>query len=235
VKDKSEKIKEPKEPKKFEDTKWYDDLLILYQKKKIPELRNILWEQVRLLIYGRIRGFIDDWKFGLLKKDAELCAKLYQDAFFYFTKACDKWDPSFKTKFITFLGDCINQDILNNVRLYFYHLLRDKKIQQKIVDSGEDEKTESQEDFEKNELLEEVRVIFENYVFESKLERDIAYTIIYGTQGDWNRLQRKSKMSIDDFYKYRKSLLDKLKKHLEEKCSPRMKDVLQNMMEKQDD
>lgn len=216
--------------KKYGDTSWYDDLCLLYQKTKIPELRNVLWEQVKLLLYSRVRGFINEKKSAILKKDPDLCQQLYQDVFFIFQKACDIWDPSRKTKFLTFLGDIVDQEILNIIRLNLYHKSRDNKIKTKL--NAEFElPVSTTEDFEKEELLSEVKQLFENFSFNSMLERDIVYTTVYGKSGDWSRLQKKSKKSIADFFKLRTEVMEKLKKHVLDNCSPRMKEILQNVLE----
>ncbi|OGM08244.1 hypothetical protein A2Z67_00905 [Candidatus Woesebacteria bacterium RBG_13_36_22] len=230
--------------KEKRETLWYDDLCKLYQKTRIPELRNILWEQVKLLLYSRIRKFVTEKKSSILKRDPDLVMQLYQDAFFIFQKACDVWDPTRNTRFLTFLSDIIDQEVLNIIRLDIYHKVRDSKIKKRIEDEMECfnwpgqigraterkkifvEPSTCTEDFEKEKFFEEVRHMFENYCFENQLERDIVYTTVYGKPGEWVRLQKKSRMSIENFYKLRDATMTKLKHFILENCTKHMKDVL---------
>ena len=213
------------------DTAWYDDLCKLYQKTKIPELRNVLWEQVKLLIYGRIRDYINGKGGFNLKRDPELCQKLYQNAFFIFLKACEIWDETRKTKFLTFLGDILDQEVMNVVRLDWYHKTRDYKMGAKLKVENPLEIPPEQEAFEKNDFLEEIKILFENYTFNSMIEKEIVYTMVYGVSGDWSRLQRKSKLSIANFAKLRRKTVENLKNYVLDNCSEKQKTILHEMLE----
>ena len=214
--------------KKKWETDWYDDLCKMYQKTKIPELRNVLWEQVKLLVYGRVRRFINEKK-PFLKREPELCQKLYQESFFVFQKAVDIWDQNKKTKFLTFLGDILDQEILNIIRLDFYYRGRDAKIAARLT-SEQNEFPPVQEQFEKQEMLEEVRLLMESYHFENNLEREVTWTMVYGQSGDWTRLQKKSRMSIVAFAKFRKKLVEKLKVYILSQFDEKQKAVLMEVL-----
>ncbi len=226
-----EKKKEEKE-KKVWDTEWYDDLCKMYQRTKIPELRNVLWEQVKLLVFSRVRKFITDRRGTALRRNPELCQKINQESFFIFLKACDRWDPARGTKFLTFLGDILDQEIMNIVRLDWYYKTRDVKIGNKLlIEKATESRTQEQEEFEKAELLEEIRRLLDEYTFDSELEQDIVWTMIYGVSGDWTRLQRKHKLSIATFTKARKKVIEKLKKYFLDHCDEKQKCVLKEMLE----
>lgn len=213
------------------DTKWYDSLCSLYQQTKIPELRNILWEQVKLLIYQRIRKFVNEKKGIELKKNTDLLQRLNQEAFFIFTKATEVWDPARKTKFLTFLGDILDQEIMNIIRMDWYYKTRDFKICRKLMyESSVEQIPIEQEQFEKKEFLEEIKNLLANYGFESELERDIIYTVIYGVAGDWAKLQKKSKLSVAGFSKVRKKITEKMKKYILDNCSEKQKAVLKEIL-----
>lgn len=213
------------------DTKWYDDLCDLYQRTHIHELRNILWEQVKGLIHGRIHEFIRERK-TYLQRDPELTQKLFQESFFIFCKAVDIWDRNRKTKFITFLGNkFLDQEIMNIIRLESYHRQRDQKLQHKIRDDVlQKPEIKDECDFEKEELLEEIKKLVENYSFDNSLERDIAFVMTYGKVGDWARLQKKSGLGIGKFYKLRLLVSKKLRDHIDINCSPQLKEVLKDFL-----
>lgn len=216
------------------DNAWYDDLVVMYQKTKIPELRNVLWEQVKLLIYSLVRRFINEKKSSILKRDSELCKKLYDDAFFIFCKCCDSYDPSKKTKFLTFLGYKVPQDIRNTISLHYYHKNRDQQIEKKVEDEMSVKESHEihdvAENFESEVLLDEIRILFENFSFETPLERDVIYTLMYGKSGDWKKLQKKSKLTPVEFNRFRSRVVEKLRKHIVDSCSPKMRDVLQEWL-----
>jgi len=226
-----------KEKKTFKDTAWYDDLVLLYQKTKDIEplaasaLRNILWEQVKLLLYSRVRDFINEKKSAILKRDPDLSQQLYQEVFFVFQKACNIWDCSRKTKFITFLGDITDQEILNVIRLNLYHKTRDKKIFQRISE-GVEERFSTKEDIEKGQFLEEVKRLFENFEFKSPVEREIVRTIMYGKKGDWPKVMRKSRTAAGNFYKLKREVIERLKNFILDNSSPYMKEVLEDICER---
>ena len=222
-------LEEKKKEKR--DTGWYDDLCKMFQKTQIPELRNVLWEQVKLLIYGRIRDFINGKGGFNLKRDPEICQKLYQDAFFIFLKAVRVWDPKKKTKFLTFLGDILDQEVMNIIRLDWYHRSRDFRLGAKLKVERVTEFPPEQEDFEKKELLEDIRILFESYSFESQIEKDIIYTTVYGVSGDWSRLQKRSKLSIANFAKLRQKTIGKMKQYVLDNCSDKQKAVLKELLE----
>jgi hypothetical protein len=222
-------------PKKKKDTLWYDDFAKLYLKMRdidinvASQVRNILWEQVKNLLYSRVRDIVEKRKGDIVRQDPDFAKQLYQDCFLILQKACDIWDPTRGTKFLTFLGDITDQEILNKIRLHFYHKTRDKKIRIRTIDEFE-QKYDTIEDREREEMLEEVKRLFEDYSFETKLERDIVNLVVDGREGDWKRLQRKSKMSIENFYKLRDVTLDKLKKYILDNCTITMKDALENLL-----
>ena len=212
------------------DTKWYDDLLDLYQRTRITELRNILWENVKGLIYGRIHEFIRDRK-TFLKRDPDMCQKLFQESFFIFQKACDIWDKDRQTKFLTFLGDILDQEIMNIIRLESYHRTRDYKLKGKIKnDVLQIPEVKDEVGFERDELLEEIKRLMENYSFGSAIERDIAYVMAYGKVGDWARLQKKSGIGIGKFYKLRLQVSKKLRDHIYTNCSIQLQAVLKDFL-----
>jgi len=212
------------------NTEWYDDLCSLYQKTKALELldvsnslRNIFWDQVRGLVHGRVHEFVRVKKPSLLMRDRDLTQKLFQESFFIFCKACNIWDKKRKTKFLTFLGDILDQEILNIIRLDWWYKSRDKKLVDKLKDQVIDEPVSffDEEKQEKASVLEEVRSLIENFKFESEIERDIVNTIIYGKVGDWVKLRKKSGLGIGKFNKVRKAVIEKLKNHIKEKSSPK--------------
>jgi len=226
--------KKPKREKK--DTQWYDDLAVLYQKIKDTEptaasaLRNILWEQVKLLLYSRVRDFVNEKKSAILKRDPELVQTLYQDVFFIFQKSCDIWDPTRKTKFITFLGDIADQEILNVIRLNLYHKTRDRKIFRRMSDNFDDRFPDKSE-VDRGKFLEEMKHLFESYSFESELERTIVRTIMYGKKGDWPRIIRKSRLGVGKFYRIKKEIIGRLKDYILKNCSSSfMKEALEEMI-----
>jgi len=213
------------------ETAWYDDLCILYQRTKIPDLRNLLWEQVKNVVYARVHEFIREKK-PYLRKNKELSQKLFQESFFIFIKATDIWDKKRKTKFLTFLGDILDQEILNIIRLDNYHKARDKKIEDKLRREILDEpfSFSGEEQYEKSEVLEELRILFENFNFSSQLDRDIINTIIYGKVGDWVRLQKKSDLSAGKFNRRRREVLGELRGYIEKKGTPRVRAVIKEIL-----
>lgn len=216
--------------KKEWDTSWYDDLCKMYQKTKIPELRNVLWDQVKLLVFSRVRKFITEHK-GM-RRDPDLCQKLNQESFFIFLKACEIWDETRKTKFLTFLGDMLNQEIMNIIRLDWYYKNRDIKIYSRLVaEKASETRPLEQEQFEKNELLDAVKQLLDNYIFDSPIERDIIWTTIYGVSGDWTRLRKQYNLSIAVFAKARHKTVDKLKAYILEHCTDKQKCVLKELLE----
>jgi hypothetical protein len=217
------------------NTEWYDDLCSLYQKTKALELldvssslRNIFWDQVRGLVHGRVHEFVRVKKPSLLMRDRDLTQKLFQESFFIFCKACNIWDKKRKTKFLTFLGDILDQEILNIIRLDWYYKSRDRKLVGKLKEQVIDEPVSffDEEKQEKANVLEEVKLLVENFNFESEIERDIVRTIIYGKVGDWVRLRKKSGLGIGKFNKVRQGVIKKLKIHIEEKASLKTRAVI---------
>lgn len=215
------------------DTGWYDELCELYQKTHIEALRNILWEQVRGLVHGRVHQFIREKKAAILRREPELCDKLFQESFFIFVKAVDIWDRKRRTKFLTFLGDILNQEILNKIRLHLYHRQRDWKLEKKLLASSDFvPHTEPFKDnaFERDEFFYDIKALFESFSFDDEIDRDIAYTMVYGKIGDWSRLQKKSGMGIGVFYKKRTDLVKKLKVYVIENSTPKMKAIIEEIM-----
>lgn len=217
------------------DTKWYDDLCILYQKTQIPDLRNVLWDQVRGIVHGRVHEFIREKKVSILLHNRDLCQKLFQESFFIFVKAVNIWDPSRNTKFLTFLGDILNQEILNIIRLDLYYKNRDKKLETKLkAQNPVEEQVANTVDiecsFERQEMLDEVRELFENFPFESQTDRDIVYTMIYGKMGDWSRLSKRLGIGPGKLYKMRLQIVEKLRNHIETNCSTKLKCVLKEVL-----
>ena len=217
------------------NTEWYDDLCSLYQKTKTLELtdvanalRNIFWDQVRGIVHGRVHEFVRIKKPSLLLRDRDLVQKLFQESFFIFCKACNIWDKKRKTKFLTFLGDILDQEILNIIRLDWYYKSRDRKLEGKLRDQVVDEPIPffDEEQQEREHVLEEVKVLVENFSFGSEIERDIVRTIIYGKVGDWIRLRKKSGLGIGKFNKVRQEIIEKLKSYIKEKSSPKVRDVI---------
>lgn len=222
------------------DTSWYDTCVILYQRTKITEFRNILWKQVERLMFSRIKKFVANRKGTALRNNPELIHKLYNEAFFIFLKACDRWNPEgitdaagklHRTTFVTFLGDIIEQEIMNVVSLDWYYKNRDIKIARRLISERPFEQTPDQELFEKNDLLADIKGFLENYTFENELERDVVWTMIYGIPGDWAKLQKKFKLSISAFSKVRKKTVTKLRDSVLLHCSPKQKDVLRELLE----
>lgn len=225
------------EPVKKRETLWYDDLCILYKRTKAmgnkeasTALRNVLWDQVKSLINSKIREYIVEKRRSQLRSDPDLCQKLYQEGFLIFQKACDVWNPDRNTKFLTFLGDILDQEILNIIRLHHYYKTREFKIKVRLTQELGNT-IEPEEDVEKLELLERVKNLCESYSFGSELERDIIFTQIYGKLGDWSKLQARSDMGIGSFYKLRDQTLKKLRAHIIENCEPRMQEVLKQVLE----
>jgi hypothetical protein len=215
------------------DTGWYDDLCDLYQRTHIASLRNILWEQVRGLVHGRVHQFIREKKSTILRRDPELCQKLFQESFFIFVKAVDIWDRKRRTKFLTFLGDILNQEILNKIRLHLYHRQRDWKLEMKLKMSEDFvPHTPPFKDnaFEREEFYDEIRTLFENFSFADEIDRDIAYTMIYGKIGDWAKLQKKSGLGIGGFYRKRMELIEKLRTYITDSSTPKMKAIIEEIM-----
>jgi hypothetical protein len=217
------------------DTKWYDDLCLLYQKTRIPELRNVLWDQVRGIVHGRVHQFIREKKVSILLHNQDLCQKLFQESFFIFVKAVDIWDPSRNTKFLTFLGDILNQEILNIIRLDLYYKTRDKKLEDKLklhypIEEQVNESRDYDEDFERQEMLEEMKTLFENYPFKNQIDRDIVYTMIYGKMGDWSKLSKRLGVGLGKLYKMRLQIIEDLRNYIEAHCSTRLKCILQELL-----
>ncbi len=215
------------------DTGWYDDLCELYQRTHIDSLRNILWEQVRGLVHGRVHQFIREKKATILRRDPELCQLLFQESFLIFVKAVDIWDRKRRTKFLTFLGDILNQEILNKIRLHLYHRQRDWKLEAKLKASSDFvPHTEAFKDnaFERDEFYESIKVLFDGFSFDDEIDRDIAYTMVYGKIGDWTRLQKKSGLGIGVFYRKRTDLKDKLRNYIIENSTPKMKAIIEEIM-----
>ncbi len=217
------------------NTEWYDELCLLVQRTKTLDLeavssslRNILWEQVRGIVHGRVHEFVRVRKPSLLVKDTDLAQKLFQESFFIFCKACNIWDKNRKTKFLTFLGDILDQEILNIIRLEYYHRSRSRKLEGKLKGQVIDESIPfyDEESRERDLVLEEVRTLIESYKFSSKLERDIINTIIYGKVGDWVKLRKKSGLGVAKFNKTRQLVVEKLKTYISEKSSSKTRDVI---------
>jgi hypothetical protein len=215
------------------DTGWYDDLCDLYQRTHIDSLRNILWEQVRGLVHGRVHQFIREKKSAILRRDPDFCQVLFQESFFIFVKAVDIWDRKRRTKFLTFLGDILNQEILNKIRLHLYHKQRDWKLETKLkISSDFVPHTEPFKDnaFERDEFFEDIKILFDGYSFADEIDRDIAYTMVYGKIGDWTRLQKKSGLGIGGFYRKRSDLKEKLRKYIIENSTPKMREIIEEIM-----
>lgn len=209
------------------DTKWYDDLVVLFHKTGIESIRNVLWDQVKGLVYGRVHDFIRQSSY--LRYDNDLCQKLFQESFFIFVKAVDIWDVTRKTKFITFLGAMLDQEIKNIIRLEHYHKNRDKKIEVKIKDKTPPHNwilPSHETNLDRNEFFEEIREIIENFPFENQTERDVVFTIIYGEMGDWSKLRKRLDIGIGKLYKIRAKAIERLRIHIKENCSEKMKTVL---------
>lgn len=215
------------------DTGWYDDLCELYQRTHIDSLRNILWEQVKGLVYGRVHQFIREKKSTILRRDQELSQLLFQESFLIFVKAVNIWDRRRRTKFLTFLGDILNQEILNKIRLHLYHKQRDWKLEAKLKTSSDFvPHTEPFKDnaFEREEFYAEIKVLFDAFSFDDEIDRDIAYTMVYGKIGDWTKLQRKSGLGIGGFYRKRTNLVEKLRVYIIENSTPKMKVIIEEIM-----
>lgn len=238
------------------ETWWYDPIIEIYQKmspkdSRFTELRNFVWKSIEGLVVSQIKKFIDR-KGTTLRRDPELCQKLYGEAYFIFLKACEKWNPigvvdsedkkhnptgvigangTHKTTFMTFLWAIIDQELLNIVRLDWYYKNRNIKIARRLLSEGTAELKPEQERFEYNDLLADIKEFLENYSFESDLERDIIWTMIYGIPGDWKKLQQKSKVSPAAFSKARKKTVAKLKESILGHCTPKQKDVLRELLE----
>jgi hypothetical protein len=133
---------------------------------------------------------------------------------------------------MTFLTDIIDQEILNIIRMDLYYKTRDRKLAAKVANAQEveNEINDYEEDFEKEALLEEVRILLENFNFDDVLERDIVYTTLYGKIGDWTRLQKKSGLGIGVFYKAREKTIKKLREYIISSCSDKMKSVLKEVL-----
>lgn len=221
------------------DTSWYDDLALLYQKTRdlgviyaSTELRNLGWDQIQGIVYNRVHSYIRKRKTSVLS-DRDLCQKLFQESFFIFVKALDIWDRNRKTKFLTFLGDILNQEIMNIVRLDRYHKTRDYKIEKRIQSQKIDEPIPflNEESIEKEGVLEEVKVILNNIVFETQLERDLVNAIIFGDTKDLSELRKSSKMSVLTFSAYKDQVKEKLKQEILSKSSEKAKAVIQEIVE----
>jgi len=216
------------------DTQWYDELCELWQRTQIPELRNVLWEQVKHFIYGRIHEFIRDRKSSSIKQDPDLIQELFQGSWLIFLKAATIWDKRRKTKFLTFLGNCLNQEIMNIIRLYYYHKTRTIKLAAKMKVALESEHSDSitfADELEKETMLEGVRDMMEGFPFSNELERDIARTMMYNKVGDWSRLQKQCGIGIGAFYKLRREVTAKLRKHIEDNASPKMAALIREYLE----
>jgi hypothetical protein len=218
------------------NTEWYDDLVLLYQKTKglglkevSSSLRNIGWENLRGFIHGKVHEHIRTKR---LQYDRDLCQKLFQESFFIFCKVIDIWDPSRKTKVMTWLGDCLPQELMNNVRLTQYHKSRDRKIASRLRNQVVDESAtfDNEEDQERKSVLEEVHDLLENLTFNTDLERKIAFTMIYGRAGDWRRLQKSSGLGAGKFGKVRKQVVEKLRSYIMDNCSIRAKEILTDLV-----
>ena len=214
------------------NTDWYDDLVLLYQKTKnlglndvSASLRNIGWDCLKGFVHGRVHEHIREKR---LMHDRDLCQLLFQESFFIFCKVIDIWDPSRKTKVMTWLGDCLPQELMNRVRLDQYHRTRDRKLERRLQDQSVDEPAHffNEEDQERKSALEEIRNLLENAPFSSELESNVASTMIYGKVGDWSKLQRSSGLGIGKFNKVRKQVIENLRSYIMEHCSKRVKDIL---------
>jgi hypothetical protein len=217
------------------NTEWYDDLCRLYQKTKCLELseassnlRNILWEQVKGIVHGRVHEFIRERKSVLLLRDRDLSQKLFQESFFIFVKAADIWDTNRKTKFITFLGDILDQEILNIIRLDKYGKDRHYKINNKLKYFTGEEQVHLYDETskEREDVLIEIKDLMESMPFQNEIERDIIYTLVYGKAGDWGKLQKKSGLKPINFNKLRKLTVEKVKSYILDKSSTKVKDVI---------
>lgn len=223
------------------NTDWYDDLCLVYQKTKKLELnsvanslRNVFWEQVKGIVHGRVHEFVRNKKPSLLVKDRDLIQKLFQESFFIFCKACNIWDKKRKTKFLTFLGDILDQEILNIIRLDYYYKSRDKKLEVRLREQIIDEPIQFQDEErqERESILEEVRTLLENFTFSSNIERDIVHTMIYGKTGDWTKLRKKSGLGFGKFTKTRQEVINKLKEYIENSTSQKTKAVIVDIISK---
>ena len=228
------------------NTEWYDDLCLLYQKTRdlgLTEIsiifRDLLWDQVRGIVYSRIQEFIKHRKSALLLKDYDLSQKLFQESFFIFTKAVDKWDPNRKTKFITFIGDILDQEILNIIKLDGYAKKKHTKISSKLKDfhKGTEPEFFDETAIEKKAVLAEVEELINNFSFscypdpmKNQLDRDIVHTLIYGKLGDWGKLRKKYKMSLSDFNQFKKDSVNRIRTYILEKSSPKVKYVLSEIV-----
>jgi hypothetical protein len=226
----------PKQTKPKPNTNWYDDLILLYQKTRdlglksvSSELRNIGWEQMRGIVQGRVHKHIRERR---LIGDRDLVQKLFQESFFIFVKATEIWDFTRKTKFLTFLGDILDQELMNIVRLDRYHKGRDRKIESKLRSQVVSEPMTffNEEDHEKEQVLSEVKGLLESFSFEEPSERDVAFTFIYGRSGDWMKLQKKYGLSISKFNRLRKLVISKLKNHILTNSSDKVKALLEGIL-----
>lgn len=218
------------------DTNWYNDLILLYRKAKELELpavysalRNIGWDCMKGLVHGRVHEHIRKRK---LLVNRDLCQKLFQESFFIYIKATDIWDPGRGTKFLTFLGDILDQELMNIVRMDNWYRTRDKKLEYKLRSQviSESEEFPDEESKEKEMVLEEIKELLEKFSFDSRLERNIVNTIIYGKSGDWTKLRKESGVSSIKFSKIRKEIIEKLKKYILEGSSTRVKDLLHDIV-----
>jgi len=218
------------------NTDWYDDLILLYQKTKglglsevSSSLRNVGWECMKGFVHGKVHEHI---RMKRLIHDRELCQKLFQESFFIFCKVIDLWNPDKNTKVLTWLGDCLPQELMNKVRLDQYHRSRDYKLEKKLRDQLVDEPLQffSEEDQERKEVLEEVRNLLENMPWDTTLEREMANIMIYGKSGDWNKLQRSSNLGIGKFSKLRKKVIEYLRSYIMEHCSDKTREILRSIV-----
>jgi len=221
------------------DTSWYDDLALLYQKTRdlgityaSTELRNLGWNQIQGIVYNRVHTYIRKRK-SLVLSDKDLVQKLFQESFFIFVKALNIWDRNRKTKFLTFLGDILNQEIMNIVRLDRYHKTRDYKIEKRIQNQKIDEPIRffDEECIEKESVLEEVKVILNSIVFETQLERDLVNTIIFGDAKDLSKLRKSSKMSVLTFLSFKDKIKERLKQEILSKSSEKTKSIIKEIVE----
>lgn len=221
------------------NTEWYDDLALLYQKTRdlgviyaSTELRNLGWDQIQGIVYNRVHSYIRKRKTSVLS-DRDLCQKLFQESFFIFVKALDIWDRNRKTKFLTFLGDILNQEIMNIVRLDRYHKTRDYKIEKRIQSQKIDEPIPflNEEGLEKESVLAEVRNILNDIVFESQLERDLVNAITFGDVKDLSELRKSAKMSVLSFSAYKDQVKEKLRQEILSKSSEKAKAVIQEIVQ----
>jgi len=218
------------------DTSWYDALVLLYQKTRdlgldqaSSSLRNVGWECMRGIVHGKVRDHIKTFR---LLHDRDLCQKLFQDSFFIYTKACNIWDYKRKTKFLTFLGDILPQELRNVVSLDRYHNKRDYKLEKRLRKQVVDEPIHffDEIDQERKLVLEEIRELLEKFSFGSEVERDIANILIYGKLGDWGKLQKKSGLKSANFAKARQDVALKLREYILSKCSEHTKNVLKEIL-----